>query len=169
MKKLVILMFALSMAMFSGAMFAKNAKGNSDSDKKVTILHKNGKELSVSVSALPAHCRHNDTIVDESYNGPFPDGCAAPPEECDSDIGNLILGIWNFDFEGPELSASISGTACESDNLVSLTTAFIRDEFLQDASDFDCEVITTDLTTVVDGVQTFANISVICTPNDDNP
>lgn len=62
MKKITVSMIALCMALVAGTALAKSSR--------VEVLHKPGtaadRVITISTSALPAHCRHGDEVVDDS-------------------------------------------------------------------------------------------------------
>lgn len=97
MKKLLIVVLASSFALFSGAMLAKDhGKGNASSLDKVIIDHK-GKDIVISVSAWPAHCKHGDSIRDAGgtiladWTDPCPDGDDGE-DDSDDGYGDLFDG-----------------------------------------------------------------------------
>lgn len=62
MKKILLVVLTVSFALFSGSMLAKeHGKGNASSEDKIIIEHK-GRDIVISVSAWPAHCKHGDEI-----------------------------------------------------------------------------------------------------------
>lgn len=72
MKNITVTMIALCIALVSGAALAKSSR--------IDVLHKPGtpaeRVITISESALPAHCRHGDEVVDDSFS-------------CDDDDGEL--------------------------------------------------------------------------------
>ena len=80
MKKITVTMIALCIALVSGATLAKSSR--------VDVLHKPGtaaeRTITISVSALPAHCRHGDEVVGDDFS-------------CDGGGGDELLLVCHID------------------------------------------------------------------------
>lgn len=85
MKKITVIMIALCIALVSGATLAKSSR--------VDVLHKPGtaaeRTITISVSALPAHCRHGDYVLGD------PLGCVIDDGDGDSDEV-ITVCHWNY-------------------------------------------------------------------------
>ena len=113
MKKITVTMIALCIALVSGAALAKSSR--------VDVLHKPGtaaeRTITISESALPAHCRHGDEVVGDDSGF----SCEPPSGECENDL--FVVGNPE-DLDDFVVRVEVEGTICADQDIETVLTEF---------------------------------------------